>query len=109
MRVIKRSTLVEFYSLRPDSKAALESWYAEVRNADWTKPTDIKAKYRNASILKHGRVVFNICGNKYRLLCWINYEHGIVYTKFVGTHAEYDRIAAEDYDGPPVEGAKKRS
>ena len=109
MRVISRSTLVEFYSRRPDSKGALEAWLAEARNATWTKPTDIKAAYASASILKKGRVVFNICGNKYRLLCWVNYERAIVYTKFVGTHAEYDRIEAEEYDGPPVEGSKKRT
>ena len=109
MRIIKRSTLVEFYSIKPDSRAALEAWHAEVRKADWTKSTDIKAMYRNVSILKRGRVVFNICGNKYRLLCWVNYERGIVYTKFVGTHAEYDRIAVEEYNGPYVKSSKKRN
>ena len=68
---------------------------AEAKDADWTTPTDVKAKYGNASILKGGRVVFNICGNKHRLIVRINYDYRTVYVRFVGTHKEYDQINAE--------------
>lgn len=67
-------------------------------NATWKSPTDIKAQYRNASILKNRRVVFNIKGNNYRLIVAIAYKQQIVYVKFVGTHAEYDEVDAETVD-----------
>lgn len=73
----------------------MEAWYAEARHAEWATPADVKAKYGNASILKEGRVVFNICGNEYRLVVWINYEFFTVYIRFIGTHAEYDDINAQ--------------
>jgi mRNA interferase HigB len=56
----------------------------------------VKAQYKNASILKGGRVVFNVAGNRYRLVAWVNYDYGVVYIRFIGTHAEYDRIDAEE-------------
>ncbi|MGG9999273.1 type II toxin-antitoxin system HigB family toxin [Pseudovibrio ascidiaceicola] len=80
----------------PDAKASLDSWYYEAIHATWKSPSDIKAKYRHASILKNGRVVFNIAGNKHRLVVSINYEAGIIFIKFVGTHKEYDKINVED-------------
>ncbi len=73
----------------------MEAWYAEARHAEWATPADVKAKYGNASILKEGRVVFNICGNEYRLVVWINYEFFTVYIRLIGTHAEYDDINAQ--------------
>lgn len=76
-------------------RGPLEAWYNEVRRAKWTAPTNIKSQYRNASILKTGRVVFNIAGNKYRLVVHINYRAGIVFVRFIGTHAQYDTIDAE--------------
>lgn len=93
--IISRKTLREFGELFPDAKDALDSWYAEAKAAVWQNPGDIKAKYRNASILKGGRVVFNICGNKYRLIVRINYPASVIYIRFVGTHKEYDAIDAE--------------
>jgi mRNA interferase HigB len=66
-----------------------------VSRADWASPADIKRLYGDASILKKGRVVFNICGNKYRLVARINYPYRVVYIRFVGTHAQYDQIDAE--------------
>lgn len=74
----------------------MEAWYREVRNADWKKPSDIKAMYGSASILKGGRVVFNIGGNKYRLVVQINYAYQVVYILFIGTHKQYDTIDAEE-------------
>lgn len=95
MRVISRKRLNDYGSNEPDAKPHLDAWYHEAKNAQWTKPPDIKDKYRNASILKGSRVVFNIAGNKYRLVVKIEYDLGIVYIRFVGTHKEYDAIDAE--------------
>lgn len=95
-RIISRKTILEFWEQRfPDSEQALKSWYAEVKSANWQTPADIKAQYGNASILKGGRVVFNICGNKYRLIAAIDFKASIIMIRFVGTHKEYDDIDAE--------------
>jgi mRNA interferase HigB len=95
MRVISRKTLKDFWEKEPAARSALEAWHAEARNAAWSSPTDIKASYGSASILKDGRVVFNISGNKYCLVVWINYEFHTIYVRFVGTHKEYDEIDAQ--------------
>ncbi|MBS3756940.1 MAG: type II toxin-antitoxin system HigB family toxin [Desulfobacterales bacterium] len=98
MRIIKKKTLIEFYDLKghQDAKAPLEAWYYEAKNARWETPADIKAHFASASILKNNRVVFNIGGNKYRLVVKINYSAEIVFIRFIGTHEEYDRINAEE-------------
>jgi mRNA interferase HigB len=96
MRVLSRRTLREFWN-RPgctDAKLPLKAWFREAERATWLNPADVKAAYRNASIVGEGRVVFNIAGNKYRLVVRINYPYGIVYVRFIGTHREYDRIDA---------------
>ncbi len=72
----------------------MESWYNEARNAQWTSPADIKVQYRSASIVGNNRVVFNIAGNKYRLIVRINYDSKTVFVRFMGTHQEYDKIDA---------------
>lgn len=95
MRVIAISTLRRFWEKHPDAEQPLNAWHDEATQATWTQPADIKAQYRSASILKNRRVVFNIKGNDYRLIVAIAYRLGIVYVKFVGTHAEYDKINAE--------------
>ena len=97
MHVIKRKTLIEFYeqSGRQDAKGSLEAWYYEAKHAQWASPADIKAQYRSASILRDNRVVFNIAGNKYRLVVRINYGSKTVFVRFIGTHQEYDKIDAE--------------
>ncbi len=95
MRIISKSTLQEFWKREPAAQSELEAWYAEAKHSVWLTPADIKAKYGKASILKDGRVVFNISGNKYRLVVWINYVHFTVYIRFVGTHGEYDEIDAQ--------------
>jgi len=97
MHVIKRRTLIEFYE-QPryqDAKGPLEAWFYEANRAQWASPADVKESYRSASILKDNRVVFNIAGNKYRLVARINYDSKTVFVRFVGTHREYDRIDAE--------------
>jgi mRNA interferase HigB len=95
MRVIAKRTLREFWHKYPDSEQALKAWYAEAKHATWETPADVKAVYATASILKNSRVVFNICGNKYRLVARINYPYQIVYVRFLGTHKQYDAIDAE--------------
>ncbi|MEZ2623725.1 type II toxin-antitoxin system HigB family toxin [Paenalcaligenes hominis] len=95
MRVIAVSTLRQFWEKHPAAEQPIKAWFDEVSKATWTQPSDIKALYRNASILKNRRVVFNIKGNDYRLIVAIAYKLGIVYVKFIGTHTEYDKIDAE--------------
>ena len=97
MHIIKRKTLVEFFE-KPgcqDAKGALEAWYYEAKHAQWASPADVKVQYGSASILKGNRVVFNIAGNKYRLVVRINYDSKTVFVRFIGTHKEYDKIDAE--------------
>ena len=97
MRVIAKSSLVKFWT-RPeyaDSKGSLQSWYDEVSKTVWKTPHEIKAQYGSASIYGNNRVVFNIAGNKYRLVVEMQYRAGIAWVKFVGTHARYDQINVE--------------
>ncbi len=84
-----------FWTSHADAEDALKAWYADARQADWKTPADIKAVYASASVAGGNRVVFNIKGNTYRLIVAANYAYGIVYIRFIGTYAEYDRIDAE--------------
>ena len=95
MRIISKKALVDYWGKVPSAKSELEAWHAEAKAAVWVTPAEVKAKYGNASILKDGRVVFNICGNKHRLIVWINYDFQTVYIRFLGTHKEYDAINAQ--------------
>ena len=95
MRIIKLSDLKDFWEQHSDAEQSLKAWYAEAKAADWKEPSDIKSHYRTASILKDSRVVFNISGNKYRLVVKINYRFSVIYIRFIGTHKEYDAIDAE--------------
>ncbi len=98
MRVIALSTLKAFLDSDPayaDARGPTMAWYRQVRAADWATPAGVKRDSRNASILRDGRVVFNIAGNKYRIVVWINYAYRVVYVRFFGTHAQYDRIDAQ--------------
>lgn len=79
---------------REDSEQQLKAWYQEARKAEWKTPNDVKELYKKASIVGNNRVVFDICGNKYRLVVRINYTNGWVFVRFVGTHAEYNQIDA---------------
>lgn len=95
MRVIKRKALQDFWEKHPLSEQPLTAWYAEAIHSEWNTPNDIKAKYGSADILPDNRVVFNIGGNKYRLIAKIAYKAQLVYIRFVGTHSEYEKINAE--------------
>ena len=97
MRIIALRTLKIFYSdpRYRDSMLSLKAWYYEARHVQWRTPADIKAQYPKASIVGNNRVVFNICGNNYRLVVKFHYVSGIGFIRFIGTHAEYDKIDVE--------------
>jgi len=94
MRIISLRLLREFWQQHPDAEQPLKAWHADTM-ANWQTPHQIKAQYRNASVLKNRRVVFNIKGNNYRLIVAIAFRLGAVYVKFIGTHPQYDAIDAE--------------
>lgn len=96
MRIIALKTLKLFWEKHPDAESPLRAWYTEAKKAEWKGPQDIKAEYRTASILRNSRVVFNIKGNTYRLVVAVRYEFQLVYIRFLGSHAEYDKINAEE-------------
>jgi mRNA interferase HigB len=95
MRVIAISTLRTFWELQKEAEQPLRAWYAEVKHATWKGTADVKRMYPSASFVVGNRVVFNIGGNKFRLVVKVKYDFGIVYIRFVGKHSEYDRIDVE--------------
>lgn len=94
MRIISIRTLREFWQCHAEAEQPLKAWYKEAGDAAWGGPADIKMRYPSADILPGNRVVFNIKGNSYRLIIKIHYNRQIVYIRFVGTHAEYDKVDA---------------
>ena len=96
MRIIAVSTLRDFWSRpgRGDAEQPLRAWVHIVKAADWSKPADVKEMFRSADILGGGRAIFDIGGNKYRLVVAIHYRGKRIYIRFIGTHREYDRIDA---------------
>jgi len=92
VRIIARRTLREFWERHADAEQPLRAWFHDARGARWRAPADIKRVYANASIVGKNRVVFNIKGNRYRLVVAINYSYQICYIRFIGSHAAYDRI-----------------
>ncbi len=96
MRIIAKRTLREYWERNPETRASLASWYTITLAADWETPSRLKEQFKNASILKDSRVVFNIKGNDYRLVVKINYPYRVVYVRYIGTHKEYDNINAEE-------------
>ena len=84
----------ELAKRHPKAKTELDAWFHEAEAATWADPVELKRQYRNASMLKGSRAVFNISGNKFRLVVKINYPYSIVYIRFAGTHREYDEIDA---------------
>ncbi len=98
MRIIALATLKAFLDAKPvhaDAREPMMAWYRQVKAADWASPADVKRDIRSASILKDGRAVFNVAGNAYRIVAWINYPYRIVYIRFVGTHRMYNAINAQ--------------
>ena len=99
MRVIALSTLKAFWEERRgylEAKEPALAWYRHVLRADCKSPAEVKDDFRSASVLRDGRVVFNIAGNKYRIVVWINFTYRVVYIRFIGTHTQYDKIDAQN-------------
>jgi len=94
MNIISKRTIVQFYEKYPNSRTALEVWYADAKKAIWKSPNDIKDIYATASFVADNRIVFNIKGNDYRLVVHVDYPRKIVRVKFIGTHSQYDKINA---------------
>lgn len=94
MRIIARKTLKDFWEQHADSEQPLRAWFHEATFAEWKSFADIKARHRSADLLPGSRVVFNIKGNTYRLVVRIHFNTGIVFIRFIGTHAAYDKIDA---------------
>ena len=95
MRIIAKKILRDFWETHPDSEQQLKAWYQETSKAEWPTPSQIKKEYPSASFLAENRVVFNIKGNHYRLIVKISYDYQMVWIRFIGTHAEYDKINAK--------------
>jgi mRNA interferase HigB len=98
MRIISRKTLRLFWEKREyaDAEQPLKAWFKEALSGDWPSPAAIKAAFGTASIVANSRVVFNIAGNKYRLVVRVNYPYRVIYVRFIGTHAQYDKIKVEE-------------
>lgn len=96
MRILSKKTIREFGDLHPDAKEALQVWYRRAQIEDWNTPTAVTMLWPRASTTGQDRVVFRIRGNKYRLVVKVNYRHRMVYIRFIGTQAEYDRINVEE-------------
>lgn len=95
MRVIAVKTLRDFWTTHADAEQPLKSWNKEATDTRWSTPDEVKQRYPSADILPGNRIVFNIKGNTYRLIVQIHYNTGIIFIRFVGTHAEYDKIDAK--------------
>ena len=92
MKVISHRKLVEFYQKHPDSKTALEAWYLQVKCSKWSGYNDLKSCFNSVDAIGNQRYVFNVKGNHYRVVVVIQFTHGYVYVRFVGTHEEYNKI-----------------
>ena len=95
MRVIAKSSLIRFWDRYPAARLPLQTWHGDAVRALWKSPQDIRLRYASASFVGNNRVVFNIKGNNYRLIVKIHYNTGRLFIRFVGTHAEYNKIDAE--------------
>lgn len=90
MKLLGKKLLHDFKEAHVDARSQIESWEAEVEDAQWSTPHDLKKRYPKASIVKDQQAVFDLCWNKYRLLVQVNYRNGIVLIRKIGTHKEYD-------------------
>ncbi|MEQ8417045.1 MAG: type II toxin-antitoxin system HigB family toxin [Imperialibacter sp.] len=93
-RIFAKSTLREYWEKHADAEQHLKTWYDTAKNSNWKTPNDVKNTYANASVLRSERIVFNIKGNAYRLVAKFNFEKQWIFIRFIGTHAEYDKIDA---------------
>ena len=103
MRIIAKKTLAKYWEKEPLAKSSLEQWYKSVEKAQWSNPNDLKAQFGNASIIDNTRVIFNIHGNKYRLIVDIEYRYYAVFIAWIGTHSEYNKIDAHNVQYNPFD------
>ena len=96
VRIFAKRTLRDFWKIHADCELQLKSWYREVERNNWASVNELKNEYPSASILKENRIVFNIKGNNYRLIVKFNFEFRLCWIRFIGTHAEYDKINANE-------------
>ncbi len=92
MRIVKKKVLVDYYTANPQVKAAIVDWYKKAKRSQWQNFADIKATFNSVDSVGNQRYVFNIEGNDFRLIVVIQFKHECVYIRFIGTHAEYDKI-----------------
>ena len=95
MQVIARRTLIEFWTTHSRAKVSLQEWYAAVSAGQWAGPADVRARFGSVDFIGDNRVIFDIGGNRYRVVARISYKYRAVQVKFIGTHAEYDKIDPE--------------
>jgi mRNA interferase HigB len=95
MNIYNKSSLIEYYESHPDCKNTLERWYYDVLSKNWEKPSDVTRDFTKARTIKNSRVIFEINGNDFRLIAELNYSKLWLFIKFIGTHAEYDKINPE--------------
>ena len=98
MRIFSKSTLIKFWKQKAykDSEQPLKAWYDEIHKANWKSPNEVKKQYRNVSVIGKERLVFNIAGNKYRLIVAVKYKYQRMFICFVGTHRQYDKVNTEE-------------
>ncbi|MGB0978043.1 MAG: type II toxin-antitoxin system HigB family toxin [Croceimicrobium sp.] len=96
MKIFSRGTLRDFWEKHEDCELQLKAWYRETEKSNWDSINELRRDYPSASILKDNRIVFNIKGNVYRLIVKFNFEYKLAWIRFIGTHAEYDRIKANE-------------
>ncbi|HTO96070.1 MAG TPA: type II toxin-antitoxin system HigB family toxin [Myxococcales bacterium] len=92
MNVISRKRLIAFWRSHPEARGPLSAWFSELKKARWTGAAGVRARFPSASLVGQDRIVFNIAGNKYRLVVRVNYPYRVMYIRFIGTHREYDEI-----------------
>lgn len=96
VKIFSRGTLRDFWGKHGDCELQLKAWYRETEKSNWASINELKSNYPSASILKDNRIVFNIKGNDYRLIVKFNFEYKLAWIRFIGTHAEYDKINANE-------------
>ena len=98
MRIIAKSTLKKYWENNPQAESSLLEWLDIASECDWEIPNEVKSTFGNASLLGNNRVIFNIKGNDYRLITKIDYKNKIIFTVWIGTHSEYDKIQAKNIE-----------
>jgi mRNA interferase HigB len=94
MRIIARHTLAKFWKSHPEAEQPLKAWFQIAKAANWMNTAQVKRTFNKASVINRERVVFDICGGNYRLIVAFKFSARIAWIKFIGTHAEYDRVDA---------------